>query len=113
MTAQRRRGLVELVFALALMWFTLTAAAGDGFSAEVLTVGFITAVFFSGVGYADVRSKSNAAHRRLDEYRTERQQASEKLDRELAALRAALGELTLTLAREGIGAPRSHGGHDG
>lgn len=107
MTTRRRRGLIEIGAGCVALWLLLTAAAG-GLPPELLTVGGITMIFTFGAGYADIRSKASAAHRRLDEKREADKDAAAALQAELAAFRRAIQDLTIALARAGI----DLGGHN-
>ncbi len=108
MTTRRRRGLIEIAAGCAALWLLLTAAEG-GLPPELLTVGGITMIFTFGAGYADIRSKASAAHRRLDEKRDADKDAARELRGELEALRRAIHELTIALARAGIDMSGGHG----
>lgn len=100
--AERRRGVVELVFGIGLLWLCTTAAVGEGIPTELMTVGGVTAVFLSGMGYADIRSKAAAAHRRLDEKREADKESARTLDDRLEAITDAIQALTIALERSGI-----------
>ena len=94
--------MIEIGAGIALLWVCTTGAAADALSAEVMTVGFITAVFMTGVGYADIRSKANAAHRRLDERKREDENFTAQLDKRFERFTTAIDNLTIALERNGI-----------
>lgn len=97
-----RRGAIEISAGCVLLVLLLTAAVGGSVPAEVLTVGGLTVVFTFGAGYADIRSKATAAHRRLDEQRVNHEKSTDHVSKELKEMRNAIEELTLALAHAGI-----------
>lgn len=97
-----RRGAMEILAGCGLLVLLLSAAVGGAVPAEVLTVGALSVVFTFGAGYADIRSKATAAHRRLDEKKIADEKAADHVFRELKEMRTAIEHLTLALALAGI-----------
>lgn len=100
--SRRRLGAIEILSGCGLLVLLLTAAVGGSLPPEILTIGGLTVVFTFGAGYADIRSKANAAHRRLDEKKADDKEAADHVSEELKRMSNAIEQLTLALARNGI-----------